>query len=118
MASAYRTHSTRTGELNRVALRDLGAAEENMFLQAAALGLAMHQMAGFDHERLGRSLLAPGFAPGTMIAIGYPRDAEPAPDTPPSTPAAARLRLPLNEFVFGAQWGEPAGALVSQPAIR
>ncbi len=35
-----------------MAKRDLGAAEENMFLQAYAVGLIMHQMAGFDRERL------------------------------------------------------------------
>jgi nitroreductase len=119
VASAYRAHSPRTGERNRLALRDLGAAEENMFLQATALGLALHQMAGFDHERLQQALLPPGLEPGTMIAIGYPGE-------PGATPAAsrprregARARIPVTEFVFGSRWGEPAPALsLSHPAPR
>jgi nitroreductase len=120
VTSAYRTHSSRTGRLNRVALRDLGAAEENMFLQAAALGLAMHQMAGFDHERLHRNLLPPGFAPGTLIAIGYaPAAADATPDAGPALETASRVRLPLAEFVFGARWGEPAPAIeLPQPVRR
>ena len=35
---------------NRVALYDLGAAASYLTLQAAALGLATHQMGGFDPE--------------------------------------------------------------------
>ncbi|MGH7700576.1 MAG: nitroreductase family protein [Gemmatimonadales bacterium] len=115
VASAYRMHFGRTGRSNRVALRDLGAAEENMFLQAAALGLAMHQMAGFDHERLRRTLLPPGFEPGTLIAIGYLPEAEPASGDGPLLEGVGRVRLPLAEFVFGVRWGEPAPAL-SLPA--
>jgi nitroreductase len=120
VASAYRTHFSRTGRLNRVALRDLGGAEENMFLQAAALGLAMHQMAGFDHERLCRNLLPPGFEPGTLIAIGYaPAAADATPDAGPALETAGRMRMPLAEFVFGARWGEPAPAIeLPQPVRR
>ncbi|HXF95889.1 MAG TPA: nitroreductase family protein [Gemmatimonadales bacterium] len=109
-ASAYRTHFAGTGALNRMALRDLGAAEENMFLQAEALGLALHQMAGFDHERFRRTLLPDGFEPGTMIAMGYPPGGE---DRRPEAAghAPARARLPVPEFVFGRRWGEPAAVL-------
>jgi nitroreductase len=119
VASAYGTHFSRTGRLNRVALRDLGAAEENMFLQAAALGLAMHQIAGFDHERLRRTLLPPGFEPGTLIAIGYPPEPQPALGGGPSLEGAGRVRLPLAEFVFGIRWGEAAPAIeLAQPVPR
>ncbi|NIR27752.1 MAG: nitroreductase, partial [Gammaproteobacteria bacterium] len=52
IASAYKTHFTRNDKPNPSALRDLGAAEENMFLQTYAEGLVMHQMAGFDRARL------------------------------------------------------------------
>ncbi len=40
------------GKPNRWAQYDTGAAAENLVLQAVALGLAAHQMGGFDAERL------------------------------------------------------------------
>ena len=118
VASAYRTHSLRTGERNRVALRDLGAAEENMFLQATALGLAFHQLAGFDHERLRQTLLPRGFEPGTLIAIGYPRDphAVSTTDSPPG--ATGRGRMSLADFVFGAEWSAPAPFVAAPEPAR
>ena len=116
--SAYRTQFNKSGMTNRVAMRDLGAAEENMFLQACALGLAMHQMAGFDHARFRQERLPPGFEPGTMIAIGYPPDAEPAIQETSSSTGAARERgrLRLGEMVFGNTWGTPAAAVDSSLA--
>jgi nitroreductase len=117
IASAYRTHSLKTNERSRVAQRDLGAAEQNMFLQATALGLAFHQLAGFDHERLQRTLLPPGFLPGTLIAIGYPCDADASSGTHPPPGATSRSRLPLTDFVFRDAWGVAASvATVDQPA--
>jgi nitroreductase len=108
IASAYRTNSLKTNERNRVAQRDLGAAEQNMFLQATALGLAFHQLAGFDHERLRLTLLPPGFEPGTLITIGYPREPEALSVTQPPREATARCRLPLAELVFRDEWGMAA----------
>ncbi|HEV8382697.1 MAG TPA: nitroreductase family protein [Gemmatimonadales bacterium] len=118
VATAYRTHSPKTNERSRVAQRDLGAAEQNMFLQATALGLGFHQIAGFDHERLQRTLLPPGFAPGTLIAIGYPCDADATSVTHPSPGATSRSRLPLADFVFRDEWGVAASfaSTVDQPA--
>jgi len=74
----------------------------------------LHQMAGFDHDRFRRERLPPGFEPGTMIAIGYPD----APDAAPPPSADSRVRSPLNEFVFGRLWGEPAPALAAPLAVR
>jgi nitroreductase len=106
VASAYATH--RKEKPNRVALRDLGAAEENLFLQAYALGLVMHQMAGFDHERLKRELLPDGFEPGTMFVIGYPGSIEDLPPEQQERERKPRQRKAPGEFIFGARWGEPA----------
>ncbi len=50
---AAKTKFAHNGNPNRVALYDLGAASFSLTLQAAALGLATHQMAGFDY--VGRS---------------------------------------------------------------
>ncbi|HSR41103.1 MAG TPA: nitroreductase family protein [Longimicrobiales bacterium] len=114
VASAYRTTFTRDDRPHRLALRDLGAAEENAFLEAFHQGLVMHQMAGFDHERVREELLPDGFEPGSMWAIGHP--GEPAdlaalPERKRDAETAPRRRRPLAEATFGAEWGDPAAFL-------
>ena len=65
---------------NRHAFHDTGMAVENLVLQATALGLAAHQMAGFDVERARADLkIPPGYEPVAMIAVGYPGDLLPFP---------------------------------------
>ena len=116
VASAYATH--RKEKPNRVALRDLGAAEENLFLQAHALGLAMHQMAGFDHERLQRELLPDGFEPGTMFVLGYPGSVEDLSEKQQERERRPRERKAPGEFIFGPRWGEPASFLAKAGGDR
>jgi nitroreductase len=94
---------------NRVALYDLGAAASYLTLQAAALGLATHQMAGFDHEAARKALEIPEeYLIGAVIALGY--QGEPAALTNEQMLAqevAPRQRKLLGEFVFSS-WGSPA----------
>lgn len=95
------------GKDNRVALHDLGQAAAHLALQAAELGLAAHQMAGVDTDKVGAEYGIPeGFTAQTAIAIGYPaltdgklNDAE----------AKARQRKPFDQFVFGDAWGKASG---------
>ncbi|MEX2466053.1 MAG: nitroreductase family protein [Gemmatimonadota bacterium] len=108
VASAFKTDFTQSGKPNRVALRDLGAAEENLFLQAYAEGLVMHQMAGFDNERLQRELLPDGFVAGTMFAIGYAGDRGVLSEKQQESERQPRKRKDLSELVFGREWGEAA----------
>ena len=103
VASAYRTRFSRSEAPNPMALRDLGAAEQNLLLQAVALGLAIRQIAGFDKERLQRELLPEGFEPGTLTALGYPLESGAE-----SQARRRRERRSLDEFVFGSRWGQPA----------
>lgn len=110
VASAYRTTLSRNDAHNRVAMRDLGAAEENAFLESQNQGLAMHQMAGFDVERLEEELLPDGFAVGSMWALGYPGDPVDLPDEKRRSDDP-RTRRPLQELVFGPDWGSPADIL-------
>lgn len=111
IASAYRTNFTRNDKPNASALRDLGAAEENMFLQAYAVGLVVHQMGGFERGRLKSDLLPEGLEPGTMTAIGYPGDVEQLSEELQERERAPRKRKPLEELVFGPCWSEPASFL-------
>lgn len=111
LASAYRTTFTRGGGHNRVASRDLGAAEQNLFLEAYRQGLVMHQMAGFDHGRLKEELLPEGFEPGAMAVIGHPGSPDDLPDDLREKEGRPRVRKPLDEIVFGLEWDVPAGFL-------
>ena len=103
------TNFARNGSLNTYALFDLGAATSYLTLQAAALGMVTHQMAGYDHEAARHLLEIPdSFALGTVVALGY--QGEPAAlgnEQLIARESAPRNRKPLSELVFSS-WGEPA----------
>ena len=103
------TKFTHNGTANGYALYDLGAASSYLTLQAAALGLTSHQMAGYDHDAARKALEIPeDYALGSVIALGY--QGEPAALNHKQLierEIAPRSRKPLNEFVLSA-WGEAA----------
>jgi nitroreductase len=103
------TKFSHNGTDNRHALYDLGAASSYLTLQAAALGLKTHQMAGFDQAAARQSLEIPqDYALGSVIALGY--QGEPAALTNPdliTQETTPRTRKPLNDFVLSS-WGQPA----------
>jgi nitroreductase len=93
---------------NRHALHDTGMAVENLVLQATALGLSAHQMAGFDVEKARADLKIPsGYEPVAMIAVGYPGDLASLPDRLRERELQPRSRRPISEWTFSGQWGEP-----------
>ena len=93
---------------NRHAFHDTGMAVENLVLQATALGLAAHQMAGFDVEKARADLQIPlGYEPVAMIAVGYPGDPASLPDRLRERELRARSRQPISEWTFCGQWGDP-----------
>jgi nitroreductase len=100
---------TRKGAPNAYALHDLGASAALLVLQAAALGLCAHQMAGFDHEAARQILEIPeDFLLGSVTALGY--QGEPEALTNERLLAqelAPRQRRPLADLVFSS-WGTPA----------
>ena len=94
------------GKPNRHALHDTGMAVENLVLQATALGLLAHQMAGYDVEKARRQCQIPsGFEPVAMIAVGYPGDPGVLPDYLRERELKPRERQPISDFVFSASWG-------------
>jgi nitroreductase len=103
-----RTTFAYNGGANAYALYDLGAATALLVVEAAALGLAAHQMAGFDHEAASQALEIPeDYALGSVIALGY--QGEPAMlanERLLAQEVAPRQRKPLKDFVFSA-WGSP-----------
>lgn len=109
MVNAAHTKFARNGTPNRVALYDLGAAASYMTLQASALGLAAHQMAGFDTEKARRALRIPeDYVMGAAIALGYQGEPVALPNEKLiQQEIAPRTRKPLDEIVL-AEWGVPA----------
>ena len=103
------TKFTANGNPNGYAFYDLGAASSYLTLQAAALGLATHQMAGYDHDAARKALEIPeDYVLGSVIALGY--QGEPAALANQQLldrELAPRERKPLRELVFSA-WGVPA----------
>ncbi len=95
------------GKPNRHALHDVGAASANLTFQATALGLYVHQMAGYDAEKARREFAIPeGYEPGAAIALGYMGDDANLPEKLRGRNAAQRKRKALSEFVFRGKWGE------------
>ena len=96
---------THVARANRHALYDLGQAVANLTVQATALDLCVHQMAGFD-PRSARELFAipTSYEPVAVLALGYQEG--PPPD------AAARARKPVADFVFSGSWGRAATEVV------
>lgn len=92
---------------NRHAYHDVGMAAENLSLQATAMGLMVHQMAGFDVQKARTDCAIPaGFDPVAMIAVGYPGDPALLPDYLRERETKPRERQPLGDFVFSARWGQ------------
>jgi nitroreductase len=97
------------GKPNRHALHDTGMAVENFVVQATALGLQAHQMAGYDVEKARRECQIPsGFEPVAMIAVGYPGDPVILPDYLRERELKPRERQPIEDFVFSTSWGRPS----------
>jgi len=97
------------GAANAYAMYDLGAAAVSITLAAEALGLATHQMGGYDHDAARKQFGIPQtYELGSVMALGY--QDEPVAlesDELISRETAARTRKPMTEIAFSA-WDEPA----------
>jgi len=103
------TRFEKDGRSNRHAFYDLGQAAANLSLQATALGLMTHQMAGFNVEASREHFAVPdGWEPVSMIALGYPGDPESLTEKLREREIAQRRRKPLESFIFSGAWGHPA----------
>jgi nitroreductase len=71
---------TRNNQPNPVYLYDSGAAWENLALQATAMGLVAHGMAGFDFDKARSVLRVPDhYGVAAMFALGRPGKPEDLP---------------------------------------
>ena len=99
-AMTKKTYSD-NGNYNRLHFHDLGAANENMFLEAFNQGLIMHEMGGFDVQKAREVFNIPeDFEVGIMIAIGYQDIHQVLPVSLRQKAYLPRERKPLSEIVF------------------
>jgi nitroreductase len=93
---------------NRLHLHDLGAANENMFLETFNQGLIMHEMGGFDIKKAYQVFNIPeDFEIGIMIAIGYQDHHDVLPENLQKKSTSPRQRKPLSEIAFKEEIGNP-----------
>ncbi len=104
-AITKRTYSD-TGNYNRLHFHDLGAANENMFLESFNQGLIMHEMGGFDRDKARRIFNIPDeYEIGIMIAIGYQDSHEILPERYREKAKYPRERKQLSEIAFLEELG-------------
>lgn len=88
--------SGESGKENLWAQYDTGAATFSMMLQATSLGLAAHQMGGFDSDRVKKLFCIPdNFTPMSVLAIGSATG---------SDVRSERKRKPPSENFFYGGW--------------
>lgn len=111
--SVYKQHFSHNSLPNAHAMYDCGMAMENIALQAVALGLVSHQMAGYRWQEAPEILaLPPEYKPATMIAIGYQGKAENIADAElRAGETAARERKTLQQITFADAFDQPYSAI-------
>lgn len=98
---------THNNKPNAHALYDTGAAVAWMTVEAAARGLHVHQMAGFEATKVREAYGVPDSSePVAAVAIGYVGDSSSLPDDLRKKEDAPGQRKPLAEFVFSKAWGK------------
>ena len=108
MITVIRETFSHNGAENGHAAHDLGLAVAQLTLQASALGLGVHQMAGFDPD-LARELyrIPKGYRAVSAIAVGHPGDPESLPEPLRKAETTPGERRGTDEFVFSGRWGTP-----------
>jgi len=95
---------------NVTAMHDVGMATAMISIQAEALGLRTHHIAGIHHDIIRETYAVPEeFKAVSAIAIGYQGDEALLPEEKDrSREANPRTRKPLEEIVFAGKFGTPA----------
>jgi nitroreductase len=106
LLAVAKSNFAHNGQPNRHAFHDVGLANENLVLQATAMGLVAHQMAGFVADRARELFQIPeGQDPVTMLAVGYPGEVNDLPEPLRAREMSPRSRKPLAEMAFTGKWG-------------
>jgi nitroreductase len=101
---------TRNGKANPVHLYDVGSAWQNAALQATAMGLVSHGMAGFDFARARSALKVPEhFEVAAMFALGRPGNPEELPENYREMEVPSQRR-PVRESICEGPFAFPGEA--------
>jgi nitroreductase len=85
---------------------DTGQSVAHLSIEVMNQGLFIHQMAGFDPEKIIEEFnIPPDHQPLTAIAIGYPGNIEDLPEFQRKRELSARTRKDFSEFVFSGTFG-------------
>ena len=96
-----------TGKPNRWSQFDTGAASASIALQATALGLMVHQMGGFDADKVRAAFAIPAdYTLMSMIAVGYGASPDVLDEETKAKELKGRGRKPLAERFFEGGWGK------------
>jgi nitroreductase len=97
----------KNGKPNMHSWHDVGLAMGNMSVQATAMGLYLHQMAGIVRENIQKDFNIPDdFEIVSGVALGYKLDLDDVPEELKAREEKKSTRKPLNELVFDQDWGE------------
>ena len=101
-------HFRHNAKDNRWAQYDTGAASMSICLQAVALGLAAHQMGGFDATRLHAAFTIPAHITlMSVIAVGHQAAPDILEGDVQQTEVAPRKRQTLGTICFDGVWDKP-----------
>ncbi len=116
MLSIAKLNFDRSSKPNRHAFHDVGMASASLIFQATALGLVVHQMAGFSVEKARELYGIPeGWDPVAALALGYQGKPDSLPEHMRGKELAPRTRKPLEQFIFTGRWGEVSPLVASVP---
>ena len=95
-------------EPNPHAWHDVGLAMGNLILQAETMGLKVHQMAGFDADKVRSLLTIPtGYDPVAMVAIGVEGNPEKLKGDLKERALTRTDRKDVSTIVYSEAWGLP-----------
>jgi nitroreductase len=107
--SMARTSFTVSGKPNRYAFHDTGMAVSHLLLQAQALDLYVHQMAGYSVDKVKEYFnLDSDNEPVAMMAVGYLGDGEGLPTEILKRDEQRRPRKPVGLIAFRGRPGNIA----------
>jgi len=95
------------GKPNRYGPHDTGAASMSLALQGTALGLAVHQMGGYDAAKAREAFAIPAqYTPMAMIAVGYQASPDVLDEETKAKELKPRARKPIAELFYEGGWGK------------
>jgi nitroreductase len=113
MMSFYKETFSGNGRPNRCAPHDVGAASAALTIQARAMDLYVHQMAGIQKDVARETYDVPEeFEPMAGLAVGYLGHPDMLSEGKREAEQSPRSRKSLDQFVFGETW-DTASTLVT-----